>query len=128
MDDVLIKAMAPVLRDLRSADVAPPRIEDRDWAGDPDSASVMVWGADGSGVGVYVSRVVSEAERVAMVTDQVQDWAIEQLWGRDTTNWPACPRHPGNHPMRVAVRDGVAVWTCPADGAVITPVGTVQPG
>lgn len=125
MDDVLSEAMAPVLRDLRSAGIAAPRIEDRDWADDPDSASVTMWSADGSGVGVYVSRSASAPDRVAMVTDQVQDWAIEQLWGRATTNWPPCPPHPETHPMRVSVRDGVAVWTCPAAGAAITPVGTV---
>ncbi|WP_218156765.1 hypothetical protein [Amycolatopsis saalfeldensis] len=125
MDELLSEAMAPVLRDLRSADVAPPRIEDRDWAGDPDSASVLMWGADGSGVGVYASRSASAPDRVAMVAEQVQDWAIEQLWGRATTNWPACPRHPETHPLRVSVRDGVAVWTCPAGGVAITPVGSV---
>jgi hypothetical protein len=125
VEDVLGEAMAPVLRDLRSAEVAPPRIEDRDWADDPDSASAMLWSQDRSGVGVYVSRSASAPDRVAMVTDQVQDWAIEQLWGRAATNWPPCPRHPGTHPMRVSVRDEVAVWTCPAGGAAITPVGTV---
>lgn len=115
--------MAPVLRDLRSTGIAPPRIEDRDWTDDPSSASVMLWSPDGSGAGVYVSRAAPEFEREAMVADQVQDWVIEELWGDGPTNWPPCPRHPNSHPMTVSTREAAAVWTCPADEVVILPVG-----
>jgi hypothetical protein len=123
VDEVLSQAMAPVLRDLRSAGIAAPRIEDRDWTDDPGSSSVMLWSPDGGGTGVYVSRAAPEFERVAMVADQVQEWAIEELWGEAPTNWPRCPRHPNSHPMKVSTRDAAAVWTCPADEVVISPVG-----
>lgn len=115
--------MAPVLRDLRSAGIAAPRIEDRDWSDEPEWSTAMMWSPDGSGSGVYVSRLAPEFERVAMVADQVQEWAIEELWRAAPTNWPPCPHHPDNHPMEVSTQDAAAVWTCPVDGAVISPVG-----
>jgi hypothetical protein len=123
VDNVLTEAMAPVLRDLESAGIAAPRVEEDDWADDPESVSVMLWSPDGSGTGVYVTRGAPEFERFAMVADQVQDWAIEELWGGAPTNWPSCPRHPNNHPMTVSTRGAAAVWMCPADEVVIVPVG-----
>ena len=83
----------------------------------------MLWSPDGSGTGLRVSRAAPEFERIAMVADQVQDWAIEVLWGKAPTNWPPCPRHPRSHPMTVSTRDAAAVWICPADEVVIVPVG-----
>lgn len=122
---MLREAIEPVLRDLRVAGITTPRIEDRDWMGDPDSASVMLWSPVGSGMGVHVSRTVPPHDRVAMLTDQVQEWAIEELWGRGPTNWPPCPRHRDNHPLSASARDGVAVWVCPSDGHLIAPVGAL---
>lgn len=116
--------MVPVLRDLRGAGIAAPRVEDREWIADPGSCSVMLWSPDGSGTGVWVSGAAAEYERVAMVADQVQEWAIEELWRVEApTNWPQCPRHPNSHPMTVSTRDAEAVWVCPTDAAVISPVG-----
>ena len=123
VEEVLTEAMAPVLRDLESAGISAPRIEDRDWTGGQGSVSVMLRSADGSGTGVYVFLEVPEFERIAMVADQVQEWAIEELWGGGSTNWPPCPRHPNNHPMTVSTRDATAVWMCPADEVVVVPVG-----
>lgn len=125
MDEVLRQAMEPVLRDLRGAGVAPPRVEDDDWTDDADCASAMLWSPDGSGRGVYVSRLVPECERVAAVADQVQEWVIEELWGQAPTNWPPCPRHPDHHPMRAVPREGAAVWECPADETLVSPVGAL---
>jgi hypothetical protein len=123
VDDVLSEAMAPVLRDLQCAGIAAPRIEDREWTDDPGSPSAMLWSPGGNGSGVHVTRAAPEFERVAMVADQVQDWAIDELWGQAPTNWPPCPRHPSSHPMKVSTREAAAVWVCPADEAVILPVG-----
>lgn len=124
MDDVLSEALAPVLRDLAGAGIAAPRIEDRDWNDESGSSSVMLWSPDGSVTGVWVSRAAPEFERVAMITDQVQELVIEQLWADGApTNWPPCPRHPSGHPMKVSTSGASAVWTCPADGIVIAPVG-----
>lgn len=123
VDELLRVAMAPVLRDLQSAGIAAPRIEDREWTGDPDSPSLMMWSPDGSGMGLSVSRAAPEFERIATVTDQIQEWAIEELWGGGPTNWPPCPRHPDNHPMTVSTSGAAALWTCPADEVAIVPVG-----
>jgi len=60
-----------------------------------------------------------------MVADQVQEWAIEELWGEAPTNWPPCPHHPNSHPMKVSTSEAAAMWTCPADEAPIAPVGAV---
>jgi hypothetical protein len=107
VDDVLSEAMAPVLRDLLAAGITAPRIEDRDWIEEPRSSSAMLWTPDGSGTGVCVSATAPEHERIARVTDQVQEWVFEQLWGDGApTNWPPCPRHPKSHPMKVSTRDG----------------------
>jgi hypothetical protein len=126
VDEVLREAMAPVLRDLRGAGIAEPRVEDDDWTGDPDSASVMLWSPDGSGTGVYVSRSAPAFERVAAMADQVQEWAIEELSGKAPTNWPRCPNHPSGHPMKPSTRDRAAVWVCPSDGTPFSPVGSLQ--
>jgi hypothetical protein len=123
VDDVLRAAMRPVLRDLEGAGIAAPNVEDRDWTDDPESISVILWSPDGSGTGVYVSRAAPEFERVAMLADQVQEWAIEELWGQAPTNWPPCPHHPTSHPMTVSTRDAAAAWVCPADETVIARVG-----
>jgi hypothetical protein len=125
VDDVLSEAMAPVLRDLRRAGIAAPRIEDGDWTDGPESATAMLWSPDGSGRGMYVLRAAPEFERVAMVADQVQEWAIEELWGEAPTNWPPCPYHPDNHPLKVSTHEAAAVWTCPADKTPIAPVGAL---
>jgi hypothetical protein len=127
VDKLLEQAMEPVLRDLRSAGIPAPRVKDDDWAGDPDWASAMLWSpggsGSGSGTGVRVSRSASEIERVMEIADQIQEWAIEELWGRAPTNWPPCPNHPDTHPMKATTRTGVAVWACPADQMPFSPIG-----
>lgn len=123
MDEVLRRALVPVLRDLRRAGVAAPRIEDDDWSGDPGQPSAMMRSRDGSGAGVSVSLSEPECERVASAADQVQDWVIEERWGRAPTNWPRCPRHPDNHPMTAICRSEAAVWACPADGIAVCDIG-----
>jgi hypothetical protein len=123
VDDVLARALAPVLRDLRSTGIAEPRIEDTDWADDPGYPSVMLWSPAGNGMGLQVERAAPEAERVGSVADQVQEWAIEELWGRAPTNWPRCPHHPDAHPLRVSTSHAVAVWVCPVDDIPVSQIG-----
>lgn len=125
MDEVLQQSMEPILRDLRGAGIAAPRIEDDDWTGDPDVPSVMLWSPDGSGTRVSVSRSAPPFERIAAVADQVQEWAIEELWGHASTSWPPCPQHPNTHPMQATTRDDVAVWVCPADQTIASPIGAL---
>jgi hypothetical protein len=120
---MLRQAQEPVLSDLRGAGIVTPRIEDDDWADDPDSLSAMAWSPNGSGTGVYISRSASVSERVAAIANQIQEWAIEELWGHASTSWPECPHHPQRHPMEATIRDGVAVWSCPIDQTVFSLIG-----
>lgn len=78
VDEVLRQALAPILRDLRRAELDEPRITDSDWTEDPDYPSAMMWSLDGSGAGVSVSRSAVVFERIAEVADQVQELAIEE--------------------------------------------------
>jgi len=124
MDKALREALEPILNDLRRGGLNDPRVEDRDWTGDPERPSAMLFSPDGSGSGVSVARSAASSERIAAAADQVQEWAIEhQLWGHAPTNWPQCPHHPRNHPLLATSLDQVAVWVCPTDRAAISPIG-----
>ena len=123
MDEVLRRALAPVLRDLGNSGIAAPRIEDDDWSDDPGQLSAMMWSRQGNGAGVSVLPSEPECERTASAADQVQDWVIEERWGREPTNWPRCPRHPDTHPMTATGRGEVAVWACPTGGVAVCRIG-----
>ncbi|PZA21627.1 hypothetical protein DMO24_09310 [Modestobacter versicolor] len=116
----------PVLRDLRRTGAPlPARLEDSDWDQSTDSATAMLWSAGGSGVGIRVFRDASLVDQVVDVTDQVQEWAVEELAVSGRTDWPPCPKHPGTHPLRAERHDGAAWWACPRDGTPVAEVGTV---
>jgi hypothetical protein len=101
-------------------------VVDDGWTGDPGSAGAMLWSADGDhGSGVSVQVGGSRPEQVAQVADQVQDWVVDELWGSTATNWPPCPQHPTTHPLRAAVSDGAARWTCPRTGTPVAVVGAL---
>jgi hypothetical protein len=125
VDTLLKQAMEPILRDLAGAGIAAPRVDDDDWADDPDSVSAMLWSHDGSGTGVRVSRSASAFERIAAIADQVQEWAIHELWPEEPTNWPPCRNHPNGHPLEATSRAGAAVWACPADNTAFSPIGAL---
>jgi hypothetical protein len=122
------QTMAPVLRDIEASGAIAPIFEDEtsDSVGD-DFVSVMVWSADGTGMGVFVPVEDTAAERVARLADQVQEWEIEELAavGRPAT-WPECPDHPDSHPLEPVVADDTAVWRCPRSGHVISQVGALS--
>ncbi len=122
---MLEQALAPVLRDLSGAGVAPARIEEENWTGLEDRPSAMVRSADGSGSGIGVDRQATSAERVAAVADQIQEWAIEELWGNAPTNWPQCPQHPETHPLKATVQHKMAVWVCPVDERPAAKIGSL---
>ena len=125
MNEVLEQTLAPVLRDLSGAGLAPARIEEENWTGLEHRPSAMVRSADGSGSGISVDRQATSAERVAAVADQIQEWAIEELWGRASTNWPRCPHHPETHPMKATVQHQTAVWVCPVDDKPVALIGSL---
>jgi hypothetical protein len=117
-------ALELIANDLVAGDVPVPRIEQTTWQDWDSSESVMLFAADGSGQGVWLDLGLPQAERMAHLADQVQDWAVEELarLGR-STNWPACPDHPATHPLEAAAENDRAVWACPARGATSSPIG-----
>jgi len=123
MHELLTAAMAPVLADLRSSSAPEPRVADTEWTKDPNSPSAMLWNTDGGGSGVWIRLTDGKADRIAHAADQVQEWAIEELWRSSATNWPACPHHPDTHPMAAKVVGGVASWVCPSDGTPFAQIG-----
>ena len=123
------EALALILRDLAAGGAPQPRVEQTTWQPWDPSESVMLFAADGSGMGVWLDLTLPDAKAVAHLADQVQEWAIEELarLGR-ATNWPICAAHPANHPRQAVVQHGCAVWACPAGGADSSPVGELPPG
>lgn len=126
MHEHLIAAMAPVLADLRATGGPLPRVADTEWTNDPAAPSAMLWSPSGSGSGISVRLGDSPADRVANAADQVQEWAIEELWADSPTNWPPCRRHPGTHPLAAAVIGGIPRWTCPKDGTGFAEIGSLS--
>ena len=125
MDPELTRALAPVLADLRATGAPLPRIEASGWPADATRAGAMLWSRRGSGQGVAVTLGRPPAEQVAEVADQVQEWAVEDLWGTAPTNWPPCPHHPTTHPLEARLDDATAWWVCPRGGSRVSPVGTL---
>lgn len=127
MNPVLRQALDVVLRDITSLDVPEPEIRDTIWIKDPAYPSAMLWSTGGAGTGISVSLTDPQAERLARVADQVQDWVIEELWSRrEPTNWPPCPTHPNSHPLICVTRNGTAVWACPIDQTEFSSVGSLS--
>lgn len=122
---LLSHAMEPVLRDVRASGVPSPEVREEDWADDPLRETAYLCSADGSMSGIAVELGLGEVDQIVGVTDQVQDWVIEELQGSGATNWPPCPNHPDSHPLHSDNLDGVAMWTCPTDGTPCWPVGSL---
>jgi hypothetical protein len=127
VDPVVRESVGPVLRDLAGSGITAPVFDDNDWVGDDAYVSSMMWGSDGSAMGLSVRRADPLVDRVAHAADQVQEWAIEdQLWEAGRTNWPPCPHHPDRHPLQAVITGSDAVWRCPVDDAVMARVGALH--
>jgi hypothetical protein len=124
----LHRALAPVLHDLEATGAPVPRVEGSDWQDWPGAESALLWSADRSGAGVWVDTDRSDAEQVAMLADQAQDWVVEELARAGSTNWPPCPDHPDNHPLTAGVHHGTASWSCPTSGRVVSEIGRLGAG
>ena len=118
------EALAVVLRDLRAQCSVQPEVrEDEEYPG------VILYAPDGSGQGVYGEPDGRPAAALLVaVADQVQDWAVEALWGQgESAVWPHCPAHPGSHPLAATLEGGAAVWSCPASGVPAGRIGGLPP-
>ena len=125
MHELLSAALLPVFTDLRSTGAPVPEIAYEDWMADPTQASAMLRSPDGSATGLRMSLAGTESDRIAEVADQVQEWAIEELWGDANTNWPQCPQHPNSHPLSPLSDQRVASWVCPENGAPVCAIGSL---
>jgi hypothetical protein len=127
VDGRLSEALTLVLDDLRNSRGLVPEVRDAQWSDFPGQVTAMLHAADGSAQGVSVMAPDPLPQRVASVADQVQEWAVEELWreGRPTA-WPECPQHPDSHPLAPAVREERAVWTCPRSGYAIDGIGSLR--
>jgi hypothetical protein len=124
VDNALAEALTPVLRDLANAGSVIPEVRDSQWSSFEGQATAMLYSRDGSGQGISAMTGEPLPERIASVTDQVQDWAVEELGSIGSpTNWPQCPQHPDSHPLSPVVRQGRAVWNCPKTGHVVSEIG-----
>jgi len=125
--EYLTAAMAPVLADLQTTGGPQPVVVDTEWTEDVESASAMLRSPDGGGSGIWIRLTDDKATATAHATDQVQGWAVEELWGAAApTNWPACPHHPETHPLTASANCGVARWVCPQDGTGFAAVGSLS--
>ncbi|MFD5699926.1 hypothetical protein [Streptomyces lasiicapitis] len=124
MNEELAAALAVVQRDLRATCAVQPIVrEELDF---DDAPLVVLYEADGSGVGVSVPEEQDAAEQLASLAEQVKDWAVEALASQLLpATWPECPHHPASHPLDAEVAEGVAVWSCPRTRRVVAPVGTL---
>lgn len=127
VDLTLAATLAPLLRDLEAGRVPSPRVEASDW--NPGNPGAMLYGEDGRGWGISLRADAPPAEQLAHLADQVQEWAVEDLWsaGRSAV-WPSCPDHPDSHPLQPQVADeftpdAAAVWRCPKSGHAIAAIG-----
>lgn len=73
VDEVLIRAFAPVLRDLEGAGVAAPGFRDNEWSADPEWLAVSLIDLRGGDQPVRVERSLSEPLMVAELADAVQE-------------------------------------------------------
>ena len=124
---VLEETVAPVLRDLIATGALVPdlRAEAHEERDDHVCGWIRGPGGTGTGVSIYLARPVPE--RIAELTEQLQEWEIEELAsaGRPAT-WPECPEHPNAHPLEPVVTDQqVAVWRCPRSGRVAGQIGAL---
>jgi len=96
-----------------------PRVERTPEHDDGDRIAVTLWGSIG-GWGVFLPLRGRDPDRLTSVADQVQDWAVEELWSRgEAAVWPECPTHPDSHPLRPAG----GAWHCPKTGERVAAIG-----
>ncbi|MGW2283859.1 hypothetical protein [Streptomyces phaeochromogenes] len=125
-DEEFRYALETVLRDVRAQCPVQPDIR----KGGDDFRGVMLYAPDGSGQGVYAEPDGRPAMLLAHVADQVQEWAVEALWGQgEPAVWPQCPSHLDTHPLAATVEkgeageEGDAVWVCPSTGDTAARIG-----
>lgn len=124
----LYAELDPVLHDIRVTGAIIPDIREEAHGELEGTISAFVGSPFGSsGMGINVRVELPQAERLADLADQVQEWEVEELPGQGkSSSWPECPDHPNSHPLSPITRDGQAVWTCPRNGRRIAAIGELD--
>ena len=90
---------------------------------EPGVPSIVLVALDGSDLGGISYMVGSDDDLViADLIARLQELFLDEFIGG---GWPTCPQH-HTHPLRAAVRDGIAVWSCPASGETVAQVGELR--
>ncbi|WP_426005055.1 hypothetical protein ACPFL9_00220 [Paenarthrobacter sp. NyZ202] len=122
----IVEIIRQVLRDVSSAGLEEPRIEESDWDDDPRMLSAMIYSTrDSTGQGVSVKEDLPQAEQLVSVADQVQEWVIEEN-SPTNSNWPCCPWHPNNHPLAAQLIDDQGFWACPVLNTPVALIGELS--
>src|SRR4051812_11299584 len=73
---VIDEVLDVIFKDLAAADIALPRVEPTSWQTWEPSESVMLFAPDGSGMGVWLDLTLPDAQAMAHLADQVQEWVV----------------------------------------------------
>lgn len=124
IEDEALEALAPVLRDVAATTDVRLSIEHTHYHdGEP---SVRVSASPGvSAVWIGIHDYDDPQERIAIATDAIQEFVIEELWRRGS-NWPVCRAHPTTHPMEVRWTSEGPCWSCPVDSSVTVEIGSLK--
>ena len=88
-----------------------------------DGQKVAVVDLDGQLFQLLENPYLEPAWQVADLASQLQDVLVEMAPSlRLESVWPACVAHQHTHPLTATVRDGRAVWECPATHETVRPI------
>jgi len=125
MDADLEAALTPVVADLIHGASLIPEFREVEWP-TQGTVATMLFLSDAGGAGIAIRSGADRIGQVVSLADQVQDWAVEALWGVGRSPvWPECPEHPDSHPLRAVERNGAAIWVCPVSLNEICRIGSL---
>jgi len=123
VDELLVAAFEPVMRDLRAAGLEGELADDSTGLLDGFLRAGLIISGIKLG-GLLIDPEQDAAWRVQALADFVQRLVQENVrTGGRTIEWPPClPSHV--HPMAAGVFGGVAKWYCPRDPGVAVAIGS----
>ena len=124
---ILRETVGPLLRDLEAAGLRLPDIrEEVRYGCDPAQVCAWIEEVDGGGSGIVILKELPAPERVALLAEQIQNWAADQLHDASLyPEWPVCPIHPAAGRAHPEVRDAAAVWVCSQARHPISAIGSL---
>lgn len=117
-------ALEPVLRDMRTTGVPIPTVhfthqdEKYLWL-------AVLTSSAGSSYGIFIDLSLHSGHLICSAAEGAQEWAFDELQRSGRTNWPLCPLHPRNHPLKAVVSGGIPQWNCPSENIAISEIGAL---